>query len=93
MERGKPFEFLLNGKPIKAYHGETIAAALFASDERCMHKTTKNNSPRGYYCGMGVCWECVMVVDGKPNVRTCVTFARPGMRVETQYGLGPREER
>ena len=44
--------------------------------------------PRGIFCGIGRCTDCVMTVDGQPNVRTCVTPVRAGMKVETQQGLG-----
>lgn len=48
--------------------------------------------PRGYFCGIGRCTNCVMTVNGDPNVRTCVTPVEAGMVVETQDGLGKWEE-
>jgi aerobic-type carbon monoxide dehydrogenase small subunit (CoxS/CutS family) len=92
LERGPYFEFTLNGRPVKAFPGETIAAALLAAGWRNFRRTTILDQPRSLYCGMGVCWECAMVVNGRPNVRTCMTLAEPGMRVETQRGLGPGAE-
>jgi hypothetical protein len=86
--RGAPFEFLADGEPVTAYPGETVAAALIAAGRRCTRTTARRDEPRGLYCGMGVCFECVMVVDGRPNIRACVTPAAPGVRVETQHGLG-----
>jgi predicted molibdopterin-dependent oxidoreductase YjgC len=77
-----------DGKEIPAKSGEPIAAALLAAGVRRLRETAKRGFPRGIYCGIGRCTDCVMVVDGQPNVRTCVTPARPGMRVETQKGLG-----
>lgn len=76
------------GRPIEALEGEPIAAALEAagiSDFRYSHRF---NEPRGLYCGIGQCQECVMVVDGVPNIRTCVTPVKEGMRVERQHGRG-----
>ena len=87
VERGAPFQFLADGEPVTAYPGETIAAALLAAGRRRTRITTRRVEPRGLYCGMGVCFECVMIVDGRPNVRACMTEAAPGMRVETQRGL------
>jgi len=87
LDRGKPFVFKANGTPLHAYPGETIAAALLAAGRRLFRKTAKSHHPRGFYCGMGVCWECTMIVDGRPNVRTCNTLAQPGMQVEIQTGL------
>jgi predicted molibdopterin-dependent oxidoreductase YjgC len=88
--RGAPFEFLADGEPVRAYPGETVAAALLAAGRRRARTTTRRAEPRGVYCGMGVCFECLIVVDGRPNLRACTTPAAPGMRVETQHGPGGR---
>jgi aerobic-type carbon monoxide dehydrogenase small subunit (CoxS/CutS family) len=77
-----------NGKPIPAKSGEPIAAALLASGLRVFRETAKKRRPRGIFCGIGRCTDCVMVVDGQPNVRTCVTPVRQGMKVEIQKGPG-----
>jgi hypothetical protein len=65
VERGEPFEFLADGEPVSAYPGETVAAALLAAGRRRTRATTRCGEPRGLYCGMGVCFECIMVVDGR----------------------------
>ena len=88
VERGEPFEILVDGEAVAAYPGETVAAALIAAGRRGTRATMRRGEPRGLYCGMGLCFECVMVVNGQPNVRACVTAVAPGMRVETQRGLG-----
>lgn len=88
LDRGEAFEFLFDGKPVKAYPGETIAAALMSDGQCRLGTTEKMGNPRGFYCGMGICWACRMIVDGQPNVRSCNMLASPGMRVETQRGLG-----
>jgi predicted molibdopterin-dependent oxidoreductase YjgC len=77
-----------DGRPIPAKTGEPIAAALLAAGVRVFRETPKKKTPRGIYCGIGRCTDCVMIVDGEPNVRTCVTPAREGMQVRTQRGLG-----
>jgi aerobic-type carbon monoxide dehydrogenase small subunit (CoxS/CutS family) len=77
-----------DGKPIPAKQGEPIAAALLASGIRVFRETAKHGNPRGIFCGIGRCTDCVMTVDGQPNVRTCVTPVREGMQVVTQKGLG-----
>ncbi len=84
IERGRQFEIEVDGKPVAAYEGETIAAALLASGVRTFRHTAKHDAPRGIFCGMGICFDCVMTVNGVPNVRTCVTQVEPGMKVETQ---------
>jgi len=87
LERDRSFEFFVDGKPVPAREGETVAAAMIAAGLHSSSITVAGEG-RGYYCGMGVCWECVMVVDGRRSVRTCKTSALPGMRVETQVDAG-----
>ena len=89
--RGRPLAIYVDGQPWSVYPGETIASALVAAGRLHLRKTSDRQEWRGYYCGMGVCWECLVVVDGRPNVRACMTFVRDGMRIETQDGYGPGE--
>lgn len=78
----------VDGQRITAYAGEPIAAALLAEGIYAFRKTPKLGEPRGVYCCIGRCTDCVMTVDGVPNVRTCVTAVREGMDIRTQSGLG-----
>lgn len=87
IQRGKQFSILVDGQPIVAFTGETVAAALLASGRLSLRHTEKHETPRGIFCGMGICFDCLMTVNGLPNVRTCITPAEPGMTVTTQYGL------
>lgn len=80
-------EIVFNGRKIKAEKGEMIAAALQANGIRIHRYTIKNKEPRGVFCGIGQCTDCAMEVNGKPNVRTCVTPVESGMIINTQYGL------
>lgn len=86
VRRGKQFEIEVDGEPVAAFEGETIAAALLAAGKRTLRWTRKRDEPRGIFCGIGVCFECVMTVNGVPNVRTCVTPVEPGMKISTQHG-------
>lgn len=79
---------LVDGNKVAAITGEPIAAALLAAGIRKFRLTPRFGSPRGLFCGIGRCTDCVMTVDGQPNVRTCVTPVNDGMVVETQEGLG-----
>ena len=88
VERGRPLSFLFDGEPITAFEGETVAAALLAAGSRTMRTTPVNGEPRGVFCGMGICFDCLVVIDSEPSRRACMTFAREGMRVETQVGFG-----
>lgn len=83
-------EIIVDGKKMKAKKGETIAAALMANGIQIHRYTTKHHEPRGVFCGIGQCTDCVMTVNGKPNVRTCITPVEDGMIVETQQGFGKR---
>lgn len=78
----------VDGKKIKAKKGEMIAAALMANGIKIHRYTVKRKEPRGVFCGIGQCTDCVMVVNGKPNVRTCITPVEEGMIIKTQYGVG-----
>jgi len=92
IRRGRRVEFTYDGQPIEAYEGETVAAALLAREQRTLRCTSRCGEPRGVFCGMGVCFDCLMRVDGRPNVQACLTPVRAGMRVETQQGNGTWKE-
>lgn len=77
-------EILVDGEPMQAIEGEPIAAAILASGRLQLRYTNKLHKPRGVFCGIGRCTDCVMIVDGQPNVRTCVTPVKAGMIIESQ---------
>ncbi|MBV4415377.1 (2Fe-2S)-binding protein [Clostridium tyrobutyricum] len=84
----KIVEIFVDGKSIKAKDGEPILAALLANNIIINRYTLKRREPRGLFCGIGQCTDCAMIVDGVPNVRTCITPVKEGMVIETQHGLG-----
>jgi len=88
LEGGKKVRIEVDGKDIEAFEGEPIASALVAAGIRAFRKTAKRDEPRGIYCAIGLCTDCVMVVDGVPNVRTCITPVKDGMKIKTQVGRG-----
>jgi len=81
----------VDGKEIRAREGEPIAAAIAAAGIRIHRYTAERGEPRGVFCGIGQCTDCVMVVNGVPNVRTCITPVMEGMIVETQHGAGSED--
>jgi len=83
-------EISCDGQKIKAREGETIAAALIAAGKKVFRYSVKKNEPRSLFCAIGRCTDCVMTVNKKPNVRTCVTLVEDGMDIKTQVGLGKR---
>lgn len=89
--KGQTVPFFLDGKPLEGCEGEPIAAALRAAGVMIHRHTSRLDQPRGIFCAIGRCTDCVMVVDGKPNVRTCITPLRAGMKVQTQYGVSAKE--
>ncbi|MBX5445388.1 (2Fe-2S)-binding protein [Sphaerobacter sp.] len=82
----------VDDRPIPARAGEPIAAALLAAGIRVCRTMPNRGRPRGPFCGVGRCTDCLMTVDGEPSVRTCVTPVRDGQRIVTQRGLGSWEE-
>ena len=87
-EWANKINLIVDGIHVEAADGEPIAVALIANGWRIFRHTARLNEPRGLFCALGRCTDCVMTVDGQPNVRTCVTPARDGMVVESQVGLG-----
>ncbi|MFT4591456.1 MAG: putative molibdopterin-dependent oxidoreductase YjgC [Gammaproteobacteria bacterium] len=79
-------QFTVDGKKFEVPADITLAAALYFSGLRIMRKTPRNNDPRALFCGMGVCYDCVVKVDGRANVRSCQTTVRQNMSVFTQNG-------
>lgn len=91
-KKGEKVNFYYNGKEVEGYEGEPIAAALMNAGVWAHRYTRKKKEPRGIFCAIGRCTDCVMVVDGEINVRTCITPLRAGMKVETQVGLAAIQE-
>ena len=77
-----PIEFDYNEHPVSGRAGDTIASALLAAGEPAL-RVAGADDKRGIFCGMGVCFDCLVRVDGREGVRACVTPIRAGMRVET----------
>lgn len=88
----KRVEIEVDGLKIKARKGEMIAAALYAHGIRKNRYTVKRKEPRGIFCGIGQCTDCVMIVNGQPNVRTCITPVEEGMVIKTQRGVDKGEK-
>ena len=87
MVERKVIKIHVDGRTIDAFAGEPIAAALMANGIKVLRYTKIKKEPRGIFCAIGQCNDCVMTVNGRPNVRTCVTRAEDGMKIETQ-GIG-----
>ena len=91
-EKGRVVSFTFDGKDMKGCEGEPVAMALKANGVLVHRYTSRTHSPRGMFCAIGRCTDCVMVVDGRPNVGTCVVPLSEGMNVQTQDGTVAKED-
>jgi sarcosine oxidase subunit alpha len=82
--RGEPVTLTVDGEKLSAFRGETIAAALLASGRRIMRRTPREGRPRGLFCAMGVCFDCVVTLEGAEPVRGCMTLVEDGMSIATK---------
>jgi predicted molibdopterin-dependent oxidoreductase YjgC len=82
--RGVPVT--IDGEPFVARAGDTVAAALFESGRMAVRTTPVSGSARGPYCMMGVCFDCLVEIDGRENQQGCMIAVAPGMRIATQGG-------
>lgn len=76
----------VDGRDIEAREGDTVAAALLASGLDICRATPVSGAPRGPFCMMGVCFECLVTVDGVGNRQGCLTPVAEGMQVAIQRG-------
>ena len=84
LQRGAPVEIEVDGRKITAYEGETVATALLAAGYRTFWQGQPDQEPGRLYCGMGVCMQCLVTIDGVHNRRACHTAVQPGLKVETR---------
>jgi hypothetical protein len=82
------FTIELDGEPVTVAPGQTVAAALIAAGHRSWRRTRIGDRPRGVFCGIGVCFDCLATINGTPNQRACLVEAAPGDIVTTQHGTG-----
>ena len=77
------------GRSYRGVRGQSIAGILLANDVLDWRTTGDGERPRGLFCGIGVCFDCVVTVDGIPDVRACQRRATGGECVERQHILPP----
>ncbi|MFC7303441.1 (2Fe-2S)-binding protein [Streptomyces monticola] len=86
--RAAAFTVTFDGREIEALAGQTVAAALWAAGITSWRMTRGSGAPRGVFCGIGVCFDCLVDVNGRPNQRACLVRAEPGDVIRTQEGTG-----
>ncbi|MFI2073067.1 MULTISPECIES: (2Fe-2S)-binding protein [Streptomyces] len=87
-EPDPPFEITFDGRTVTALPGQSLAAALWGAGILAWRTTRAGGRPRGAFCGIGQCFDCLATVNGTPNRRACLVPARPGDAVTTQEGHG-----
>ena len=83
---GGPIAFTFEGRPVEARRGDSVAAALLAAGEPVFRASPVSGSPRGPFCLMGVCFDCLVEIDGMPNRQACLVAVEDGMAVRRQAG-------
>lgn len=78
--------FSFEGRSVIGTEGDTVAVALLAAGERVFRTTPVSGSGRGPFCMMGVCFDCLVEIDGISNRQACMTLVAEGMAVRTQQG-------
>ena len=87
--RGRQVTFLFDGRPVTAYEGESIAGALACAGIRTLRTSPRSGAPRGMFCMMGSCQECVVRIDGR-IAPACQEPVREGVDVRSgTIGNGP----
>ena len=84
--QGAPVRVTVNGAELQCRQGDSVAAALFAGGMQACRDTAVGEVPRGPYCMMGVCYDCLVTIDGQANQQGCMTAVREGMKIERQLG-------
>jgi hypothetical protein len=79
-----PLTLFFDGRPLHAREGDSVASALLAAGVIVTRQTPVSGAPRGPWCMMGACFDCVAIVDGRRGMRTCMTPVREGLCVDTQ---------
>lgn len=84
----EPVEVTVDGTVVRAPAGRTVAAVLTGSGRPGWRRTRRRGAWRGLSCGIGVCFDCLVTLNGTPGVRACLVEARPGDEIRTEEGSG-----
>lgn len=84
-QRGPRLNVTVDGEPVEAYAGETAATVLIAAGHIMYQHAATEHPHKCLFCGMGVCFNCVLTINGIPNTRACLTTVTEGMVIETNW--------
>lgn len=79
-ERGATIDFTFDGRHVTARPGQSVAMALWDAGVRALRESPRDAAPRGVFCAIGICQECVVLIDGVRRP-ACTTLVRPGLNV------------
>lgn len=85
-DRDRAVTLTIDGRAVSVPAAISVAAALLASGVEACRTTPVRGAPRGPYCHMGVCFDCLVTIDGVPNRQACMVAVADGMRIEAQDG-------
>jgi len=88
VSRGAAVQISVDGREVEAFEGESVLAVLWANRVHRLHTTARAHEPRGFFCGIGICFDCLVTIDGTTNIRACLEAVRPGMRITLQQDAG-----
>lgn len=83
-----PHNFTLDDRPVPFVPGQSIGAALLAHEVTALRSTRGGGRSRGLFCGIGICFDCLVTVNGVANQRACQVLASDSLQVHTQEGTG-----
>jgi predicted molibdopterin-dependent oxidoreductase YjgC len=86
--RGERVSVTVDGREVNAFESDTVLGLLWSLGIHSLRKTARRNEPRGFFCGMGVCFDCLVTVNGRLSVRACLEPVRAGMHIECQQDAG-----
>jgi aerobic-type carbon monoxide dehydrogenase small subunit (CoxS/CutS family) len=75
--------FIFNGEKFSGAQGQSVAAALIANGQRELRRTRFGEKPRSIFCGIGICFDCVVTINGVANQRACLIEISSDMKVES----------
>lgn len=78
---GAPITLTFDGRPVPAEVGDSVGSALTRAGVRAWRNTRRKGRPRGLFCGIGICYDCLLTVDGAPDQRACLVPAADGMEL------------
>jgi predicted molibdopterin-dependent oxidoreductase YjgC len=84
--------FDFDGSPVPFTQGQTVGAALWEQGVRSWRTSRFGGRPRGLFCGIGVCFDCLVEIEGRPDRRACIEPAADGLVVRTQVGAGRADQ-